>query len=108
MGEAQSGLDMAGDKPGGVNRAVGIRGLRYNHILKFSGHLLGIYILGWMKQGVPVKKGMKFCEQSSLKQPKISESIGFQALGLWRCPRWGHGGRPGAVGLGVYRGVGIF
>lgn len=31
--EAQSGLDMAGDRPGGVNRAVGVRGLTCNHIL---------------------------------------------------------------------------
>lgn len=93
---------------GGVNGAVGVRGLRYNHILEFNCHLLGICILDWMKQGVPIRKGMKCCEQSSLKQPKISESVGFQALGLWHCPRWGHGGRPGAVGLGVYCGVGVF
>lgn len=57
---SSSGSEMVEDKAGDVNRACDIKGLRANQILGLTACLLGICIQGeWMKQTLPIRKGMK-------------------------------------------------
>lgn len=63
---------MVEDEAGDANGLLHIKGLRSNQILGFNSCLLVICIQGeWMKQDVPVRKGMNAMNEVPIKYSKF-------------------------------------